>query len=55
MFESTTVADINTAGSLMITDEESVQPLPSVIVMEYVPAITPVIEAVVAEVDQEYV
>ena len=37
------------AGSVTIVEVESVQPFASVMVTLYVPAITPVIEAVVAE------
>jgi hypothetical protein len=43
------------AGSVTIVEVESVQPFASVIVTLYVPAITPVIEAVVAELDHAYV
>jgi hypothetical protein len=45
---STTVAAINTAGSVTITLEESVHPFASVTVTLYVPATTPVILAEVA-------
>ena len=34
MFESNTAVDTNTTGSVIITDEESVHPFPSVIVTE---------------------
>jgi hypothetical protein len=45
---STIVAAVKAAGSVMVTDDESVKPLLSVTVTEYVPAATPVILAVVA-------
>jgi hypothetical protein len=55
MFESTTLAATNITGS--VTDEELVEvhPLASVIVVVYVPATIPVIEAVVAVLLQAYV
>ena len=49
----TTPVATSEAGSVIVTEAESVHPLASVIVTLYVPAITPVIEAVVAAFDHE--
>jgi hypothetical protein len=52
---SNCVEATNTAGSVTVTDALSVQPSLSVIVTEYVPAITPVMLAVVAVLLHKYV
>ena len=46
---STTEAATNDVGSVTVTEVESVHPLASVTVTEYVPAAIPVMDAVVAE------
>ena len=52
---STAAVANNAVGSVIIIDVESVQPLASVTVTEYVPAKTPEIDAVVAELLHAYV
>jgi hypothetical protein len=52
MFESTIEALTKMVGSVTVAELVEVHPFASVIVTEYVPAITPVIEAVVAELFQ---
>ena len=51
--ESKDVEANRVGGSEMVTEAESVHPLASVMVTEYVAATTPVMEAVVAPLDQE--
>ena len=53
--ESTIAAATITAGSVIVTDALSEHPLLSVITTLYVPATTPVIEAVVAPLLHKYV
>jgi hypothetical protein len=55
MLESTTEVLTKIVGSTTVTELVEVQPFASIIVTVYVPAITPVIEAVVAVLDHEYV
>ena len=55
VFEFTTLAAISIAGSVTVIELVEVHPLASVIVVVYVPATTPVIVAVVAELLHAYV
>ena len=52
MVESTCEAATNTVGSVTVDELVDVQPFASVTVTVYVPAVTPVIDAVVAVFDQ---